>query len=207
MMRLRKSPPCFQRLNLNERTPIEIATGLSKGPHPSPKLILVTAHRRENFGRPLENICLALRAIATEYKEQVQIVYPVHPNPNIGGLVNGVLGELPNVMLTPPLEYVSIAHLLNRSYLVVTDSGGLQEEASSLGRPVLVLRNVTDRPESVAAGTARVVGLESEAIASQIANLLEDGEAYEAMTKAENVYGDGHASARIIKALLGAGAG
>src|SRR5215210_1853186 len=113
-----------------------------------------------------------------------------------------MLGNLSNVMLVPPLDYVSIAHLLNKSYLVVTDSGGLQEEASSLGRPVLVLRQVTDRPESVAAGTACLAGLESGNIATQIVHLLENERAYRAMIKAENIFGDGQASARIIDALL-----
>lgn len=169
----------------------------------APRLILVTAHRRENFGQPLENICVALRAIARDYKEQIRIVLPVHPNPNIGGLIRRMLGNLPNVTLMPPLNYVSIAHLLNKSYLVVTDSGGLQEEAASLGKPVLVTRKVTDRPESVEAGTARVVGIESETIAREIVNLLDDAEAYQAMVKAENIYGDGQASARIINAFLG----
>ena len=169
----------------------------------APRLILVTAHRRENFGQPLENICVALRAIARDYKEQIHIVLPVHPNPNIGSLIRRMLGNLPNVTLMPPLNYVSIAHLLNKSYLVVTDSGGLQEEAASLGKPVLVTRKVTDRPESVEAGTARVVGIESETIAREIANLLDDAEAYHAMVKAENIYGDGQASARIINAFLG----
>lgn len=166
------------------------------------RLILVTAHRRENFGQPLENICIALRAIARDYKEQIHIVLPVHPNPNVGDLIRRMLDNLPNVTLMPPLNYVSIAHLLNKSYLVVTDSGGLQEEAASLGKPVLVTRKVTDRPESVEAGTARVVGIESETIAREIANLLDDAEAYHAMVKAENIYGDGQASARIINAFL-----
>lgn len=169
----------------------------------APRLILVTAHRRENFGQPLENICVALRAIARDYKEQIHIVLPVHPNPNVSGLIRRMLGNLPNVTLMPPLNYVSIAHLLNKSYLVVTDSGGLQEEAASLGKPVLVTRKVTDRPESVEAGTARVVGIESEAITKEIVNLLDDAEAYHAMVKAENIYGDGQASARIINAFLG----
>ena len=149
----------------------------------------------------MENICVALRAIARDYKEQIHIVLPVHPNPNIGGLIRRMLGNLPNVTLMPPLNYVSIAHLLNKSYLVVTDSGGLQEEATSLGKPVLVTRKVTDRPESVEAGTARVVGIET--ISKEIANLLDDAEAYHAMVKAENIYGDGQASARIIDAFLG----
>ena len=169
----------------------------------APRLILVTTHRRENFGQPLENICVALRAIARDYKEQIHIVLPVHPNPNIGGLIRRMLGNLTNVTLMPPLNYVAIAHLLNKSYLVVTDSGGLQEEAASLGKPVLVTRKVTDRPESVEAGTARVVGIESETIAREIVNLLDDAEAYHAMVKAENIYGDGQASARIINAFLG----
>jgi UDP-N-acetylglucosamine 2-epimerase (non-hydrolysing) len=195
-------------LNSNKATPSERDGAAqprqaeSRWKNRAPRLILVTAHRRENFGQPLENICLALRAIAVDYGEQIHIAFPVHPNPNVGGLIRRMLGKLPNVTLLPPLDYVAIAHLLNKSYLVVTDSGGLQEEAASLGRPVLVTRKVTDRPESLEAGTARLVGVESETIARHIVNLLDDERAHDAMVKAGNLFGDGQASARIIDAFL-----
>jgi UDP-N-acetylglucosamine 2-epimerase (non-hydrolysing) len=198
----------LRRLNPDKTTPPEkddtgqVAPDGNKWPTGAPKLILVTAHRRENFGQPLENICLALRDIAGDYQERILIVLPVHPNPNVDGLIRRMLGNLPNVMLMPPLDYVSMSHLLNKSYLVVTDSGGLQEEATSLGRPVLVIRKVTDRPESVEAGTARIVGVESETIVREMCRLLEDESAHELMAKSENVYGDGQASARIINAFL-----
>jgi UDP-N-acetylglucosamine 2-epimerase (non-hydrolysing) len=167
------------------------------------RLILVTAHRRENFGWPLENICLALRAIAEHYRRQVHIVYPVHLNPNVWGPVHRLLGDVPNITLVPPLDYLSLVHLMKRSYLVLTDSGGIQEEAPSLGKPVLVLREVTERPEGVEAGTVRVVGVERETIVRETVRLLEDSQAYEAMASAANPYGDGHAAERIVAALLG----
>jgi UDP-N-acetylglucosamine 2-epimerase (non-hydrolysing) len=166
------------------------------------KLILVTAHRRENFGQPLENVCMALRTIIRDYKDKAQIVFLVHPNPNVGDLVRRMLSDVSGIMLLPPLDYVSMAHLLNKSDLIVTDSGGLQEEATSLGKPILVIRKVTDRPESVEAGTARIVGLESETITRHLARLLEDEAAYQAMAQAESVYGDGRASEKIIEALM-----
>ncbi len=168
----------------------------------TPKIILVTAHRRENFGQPLENICEALRTIIEDYGRQIQVIFVVHPNPNVAGLVSRMLGDAQGVTLLSPLDYVSIAHLLSESYLVVTDSGGLQEEATSLGKPVLVIRKITDRPESVGAGTARVVGVESETIIKQVKILLDDEAAYQSMSKADSVFGEGQASAKIISALL-----
>jgi UDP-N-acetylglucosamine 2-epimerase (non-hydrolysing) len=162
----------------------------------------VTAHRRESFGAPLEGICGALREIAERYGGRVRIVYAVHPNPNIREPVHRLLGNLPHVMLTPPLDYLSTVHVLTRASLVLTDSGGLQEEAPSLGKPVLVLREVTERPEGVEAGTAKVVGTKREAIVREAARLLEDPAAYAAMATAVNPYGDGKASRRIVQALL-----
>jgi len=169
---------------------------------PSSILLLVTAHRRENFGAPLENICLALRDIAARYDGRVRIVYPVHLNPNVWEPVHRLLGDVPNITLTPPLDYLPLVHLMKRSYLVLTDSGGIQEEAPGLGVPVLVLREVTERPEAVEAGTVQVVGVEREAIVRETVRLLEDGHAYEAMASAVNPYGDGRASERIVQALL-----
>jgi UDP-N-acetylglucosamine 2-epimerase (non-hydrolysing) len=168
----------------------------------SAALLLVTAHRRENFGPPLEGICLALRDIAVRYNGWVRIIYPVHPNPNVSQLVHRLLGDTPNITLTPPLEYLPLVHLMKRSCLVLTDSGGLQEEAPSLGKPVLVLRAVTERPEGVEAGTARVIGVDRETIVRETARLLEDHNAYETMAMAVNPYGDGRASERIVQALL-----
>lgn len=169
---------------------------------PAPLLIFVTAHRRENFGAPLQEICLALRNIAERYDGRVHIVYAVHMNPNVRGPVHRLLGDVPNVTLTPPLDYLSLVHLLKHAYLVLTDSGGLQEEAPSLGKPVLVLREVTERPEGVEAGTAQIVGVKREDILRETVHLLEDRAAYAAMASAVNPYGDGKASQRIVQALL-----
>jgi UDP-N-acetylglucosamine 2-epimerase (non-hydrolysing) len=166
------------------------------------KLILVTAHRHENFGRPLENICAALRTIAARYAGQVHIVYPVHENPHVREPVQGLLGGCPNITLLPPLDYLSLVHLANYSYVIVTDSGGLQEEGPSLGKPVLVMRKVTERPETVAAGLARVIGVETETIVAEISRLLEDEQAYKSMSTRTNLYGDGKASERILRALV-----
>lgn len=166
------------------------------------KLILVTAHRRENFGRPLENICQALLTIAHRYQEQIHIVYPVHENPNVRGPVRRLLDGSPAITLTSPLDYLSLIHLANHCYLIVTDSGGLQEEGPSLGKPVLVMRNVTERPEAVTAGKARVIGTETEKIVAEVSRLLDDEQAYLSMSLPANLYGDGKASERILQALL-----
>lgn len=167
------------------------------------RLILVTAHRRENFGQPLIRVCRALAKIATRYPSKVQLVYPVHPNPNVLGPVHKMLGDIPNITLTEPLGYYDFVRLMSEAYLILTDSGGLQEEAPSLGVPVLVLREVTERPEGVAAGTARMVGTSCQRIVEETAVLLDDGEIYERMARAVNPYGDGRASQRIVAALLG----
>ena len=167
----------------------------------STRVLLVTAHRRENFGEPLRNICTALREIATN-RHDVQIVYPVHLNPNVQQPVNELLRDLPNVTLLPPVDYLTLAHLLKHCYLVLTDSGGLQEEAPSLGKPVLILRSVTERPEAVEAGTARIVGTDKEAIVRETYRLLDDADAYAAMARAVNPFGDGHAAERIVSSLI-----
>ncbi len=166
------------------------------------RLILVTAHRRENFGEPMERIFEALREIADRYPEDVHLVYPVHPNPNVHKPAHRALSGIPNLTLTEPLDYLPMAHLMKRAYLVLTDSGGLQEEAPALGTPVLVLRRVTERPEAVQAGTARLVGSNTEKIVSETSKLLDDPEAHRAMAQAVNPFGDGHAAERIVKALL-----
>lgn len=165
------------------------------------RVITVTAHRRENLGKPLENICTALKTIANHYKD-VQIVYPVHLNPLVGEVANEILGSIENCTLCAPLDVQDMHNLIARSHLVLTDSGGLQEEAPALGKPVLVLRNETERPEAVLAGTVKVAGTDTERIIQFTRTLLEDEAAYEKMAKAVNPYGDGKASQRIVQGLL-----
>ena len=165
------------------------------------KIILVTAHRRENHGEPLHNICAALRTLAEQFSE-VQIVYPVHLNPNVQKIVRATLGNIPNVTLLEPLEYLPLVHLMKQSYFVITDSGGIQEEAPGLGKPVLVLREVTERPEGVTAGTVKLVGTDTEEILHEATNLLTNATAYQTMSQAVNPYGDGQASVRIVERLM-----
>jgi len=167
------------------------------------RLLLVTAHRRENFGQPLEDICRALAEIARNYASDLHILYPVHLNPNVQKPVHAALGRIPNVTLTPPLDYETFVGLMDRAYLVLTDSGGLQEEAPGLGKPVLVLREVTERQEAVTAGTVKLVGTSRQRIIEETATLLDDQKAYQQMAKATNPYGDGRASERIVATLLG----
>lgn len=164
------------------------------------RLLLVTAHRRENFGQPLENICLALRELAS--RDDVEIVYPVHLNPNVQEPVKRILKGVEGVTLLPPLDYLPLVHLMKRSTLILTDSGGLQEEAPSFGVPVLVMRETTERPEGVDAGTLRLVGTETRHIVQEAKRLLDDESEYAKMAKASNPYGDGHAAERIVEALL-----
>ena len=164
------------------------------------KLILVTGHRRENHGGGIERICTALKVLAT--RGDVQIVYPVHPNPQVRSVVQAQLHGVPNVFLIDPQDYLPFLYLQKHSYLVLTDSGGVQEEAPSLGKPVLVLRENTERPEGVAGGTARLVGTEVDLIVSNATRLLDDPSAYRGMAERHNPYGDGRASARILKELL-----
>jgi UDP-N-acetylglucosamine 2-epimerase (non-hydrolysing) len=168
----------------------------------APRLVLVTAHRRENFGRPLEQICLALKELAELYQGGIHIVYPVHLNPNVQEPVYRILGQVPWVTLLPPLDYLPLVHLLKKTSVLLTDSGGLQEEAPGLGVPVLVLREVTERPEGVDAGTVRLVGAGREQIVHHTRRLLDDPAAHAAMAQAINPYGDGHAAERIVQALF-----
>ncbi|HEX6304639.1 MAG TPA: UDP-N-acetylglucosamine 2-epimerase (non-hydrolyzing) [Anaerolineales bacterium] len=170
-----------------------------------PRLILVTAHRRENFGLPLENICTALKLLAETYAHELRIVYPVHLNPNVQEPVHRILGDVPNIHLLPPFDYLPLVHLMKRATLVLTDSGGLQEEAPGLGVPVLVLREVTERPEGVEAGTVKLVGTDAGQIVAQARRLLDDPQSHAAMARAVNPYGDGHAAERIVAALLKSG--
>jgi len=166
------------------------------------KLILVTAHRRENLGKPLEQICLALKEIAIKYPQEIGIVYPVHLNPAVGQKVKEVLRELKNVHLMPPLDYFSFIHLMKNSYLILSDSGGIQEEAPSLNKPVLVLRDKTERPEALKVGATQLVGTNTKRIVDAVSLLIESPKAYNKMSKVRNPYGDGKASQRIVSRLL-----
>jgi UDP-N-acetylglucosamine 2-epimerase (non-hydrolysing) len=170
------------------------------------RLILVTAHRRENFGKPLENICDALKTLAETCGDQIHIVYTVHLNPNVKNVVYARLGGTPAITLVPPLDYLPMVHLMKRATLVLTDSGGLQEEAPSFGVPVLVMRAATERPEGIAAGTVKLVGTETAEIVAAARKLLDNPSEHEKMAHAVNPYGDGHASERIVQAILNLGA-
>jgi UDP-N-acetylglucosamine 2-epimerase (non-hydrolysing) len=169
-----------------------------EGWNPKKKLIVVTAHRRESFGEGFEQICVGLARIAR--REDVQIVYPVHPNPNVQGPVNRHLRELDNVLLIDPLSYVPFVDLMRKAYLLISDSGGVQEEGPSLGKPILVMRDKTERPEAVEAGTVKLVGTDAGRIASEAFRLLDDAAEYERMKRIHNPYGDGLASGRILAA-------
>lgn len=167
---------------------------------PQKKLILVTGHRRENFGQGFEQICQALRVISEKYPD-VQLIYPVHLNPKVQEPVNRLLAGLSNVYLIPPQDYLPFVYLMNKAALILTDSGGIQEEAPSLGKPVLVMRETTERPEAVEAGTVKLVGTSPEKIAQEVGELLDDQDAYAKMSMAHNPYGDGLASKRIADVL------
>ncbi len=192
--------------NSEGSVPVRSSSGPNRNAqHPQAKIrtILVTAHRRENFGEPLRRICEALESLALRYAETLHIVYPVHLNPNVREPVHKLLAHLPNVTLTDPLDYYELVQLMKRAYLVLTDSGGIQEEAPGLGRPVLVLRDVTERPEGLEAGTVRLVGTDTQTIIEETARLLDNPVAYAAMAQAVNPYGDGRAADRIAARLLG----
>ncbi len=169
------------------------------------RLILVTGHRRESFGGGFERICESLRRIA-EANPDVETLYPVHLNPNVQEPVNRLLSCQPNIRLIEPQDYLPFVYLMNRSYLILTDSGGIQEEAPSLGKPVLVMRETTERPEAVAAGTVKLVGTDTQVICTEVQRLLDDPQAYLRMSRAHNPYGDGKACQRIIQALAAEGA-
>ena len=164
------------------------------------RLILVTAHRRENFGKPMENIFHALKELAE--RNDVEIVYPVHLNPNVQEPANRILKDVNHITLLPPLDYLPLVHLMKHATLILTDSGGIQEEAPAFGIPVLVLRETTERPEGVDAGTLKLVGTETSRIVEEARRLLDDPVEYGKMSKASNPYGDGHAAERIVEALL-----
>ena len=170
--------------------------------NPEIRLVLVTAHRRENFGEPLERIITALMELAGSYDDEVHFVYPVHPNPNVLEPVHQRLGKVKNISLLPPMDYLPWVHLMKRATLLLTDSGGLQEEAPGLGVPVLVMRQVTERPEGIDAGCVRLVGTDKETIVRETRRLLDDPEEHAAMAQAVNPYGDGRAAERIVHSLL-----
>jgi len=174
-------------------------TGVSAGKR---RLVLVTAHRRENFGQPILDICLALKRLAQAYQDEIVIVYPVHLNPNIHVPVHQALSGIDNIHLLPPLDYLPLVHLMKHATLILTDSGGIQEEAPSFGVPTLVLRQRTERQEGVQAGTLKLVGTDPDTIFMEALKLLDDRAAHAAMSGAVNPYGDGHAAERIVAALL-----
>jgi UDP-N-acetylglucosamine 2-epimerase (non-hydrolysing) len=180
--------------------PNEILEFLGKLAIGNRKLILVTAHRRENFGQPIEDICAALKQLAA--RGDVEIVYPVHLNPNVQEPVYRLLDNVAHITLLPPLDYLPLVQLMKHAKLILTDSGGIQEEAPGFGIPALVLRNVTERPEGVEAGALKLVGTDTLVIIREAALLLDDPAVYAQMAKAVNPYGDGHASERIVEALL-----
>jgi UDP-N-acetylglucosamine 2-epimerase (non-hydrolysing) len=175
-------------------------SGLEEADLDGRRLLLVTTHRRESWGGDLEGICAAIQRIV-QRQTDVMVALPVHPNPNVYGPVHQLLGGHPRIRLLPPLDYIRFLALMRRAYLILTDSGGVQEEAPSLGVPVLVLRKTTERPEAAEAGLARIVGTNPHAIVEHVEELLEDGLAYRRMTTAVNPYGDGRASERIAEVL------
>ena len=185
--------------------PQEITTLLSDlevGSGRNNRLVLITAHRRENFGQPLEQICTAINHLADEYAGKVRFVYPVHLNPNVQQPVHRMLRQNTNITLLPPLDYLPLVHLIRNSTLVLTDSGGIQEEAPGFGIPALVLRDVTERPEGVNAGVLKLVGTDTDRIIKTVHLLLDDPDEYQKMARAVNPYGDGHAADRIVQALV-----
>lgn len=167
---------------------------------PTKRLVLVTSHRRENFGEPFRNICRALRTLAAN-NPGVQFLYPVHPNPNVKDVAYEFLAGLPNFTLCEPLDYAPFIAAMKRAYIILTDSGGVQEEAPALGKPVLVLRDETERPEAVEQGVVKLVGPNFERIVEEAQRLLDDESAYKAMARGVSPYGDGHAAERIVKTL------
>ena len=163
------------------------------------RIVLVTAHRRENFGKGIQNICKALLKLSQ--RDDILIIYPVHLNPNIKNTVRQILGNKPNILLPEPLDYMKFVYLMQRSYIIISDSGGIQEEAPSLGKPVLVMRNKTERPEALAAGTVKLVGTDPNNIYMEAISLIDDENKYKKMSSATNPFGDGKAADRIVKIL------
>jgi len=169
------------------------------------RLVVVTAHRRENHGAGLRGICEGVRRLAVRYGDRLSVVFPVHPNPAVVDAARAGLADVPSVRLTPPIDYPAFVPILKRADVVLTDSGGLQEECPSLGKPVLVLRETTERPEAVAAGAARLVGCDPDRIVAETSRLLDDDDAYRHMAVPRHLYGDGNAAQRIVETLVRAG--
>jgi UDP-N-acetylglucosamine 2-epimerase (non-hydrolysing) len=165
------------------------------------RMILLTAHRRENLGEPMKNIFRAIKKIVDEYSD-VKVVYPIHLNPNIRSLANDMLKDCDRIKIIDPLEVVDFHNFISKSYLILSDSGGVQEEAPSLGKPVLVLRDTTERPEGIESGTLKIVGTDCENIYNETKKLLDDKNEYDKMSMAVNPYGDGHASEKIVDAIV-----
>jgi len=182
----------FMAVGKNPKLPIDL--------NPDQRLILVTAHRRENFGEPFRNVCLALRTLAKRNTD-VQFLYPVHPNPNVLNVAQEMLGGIENIFLCAPLDYAPFIAAMIRSHIILTDSGGVQEEAPALGKPVLVLRDETERPEAVEEGVVKLVGPNYQRIVEETQRLLDDESAYRAMARGVSPYGDGHAAERIVSVL------
>jgi len=180
---------------------LEDAPFLKQAKSDVPRIVLVTGHRRENFGQGFEEICHALYDIASKNPD-IKIIYPVHLNPNVREPVNRILSNIDNVHLVEPMEYLTFIKLMDLSYLILTDSGGIQEEAPSLGKPVLVMRDATERPEALEAGTVKLVGTNKKAILTMVNQLLENKELYTKMSRAHNPYGDGNASHTICDILV-----
>lgn len=189
-------------LDVSNRPYSFAGTPLENLPFGKKRIVLVTAHRRESFGGPFESLCRGLRELALKYRDEIVLVYPVHRNPNVRHVVNAVLADIDNVVLTDPLEYMPLVHLMKNAYMVLSDSGGLQEEAPSLGKPVLVLRDVTERQEGVEAGTLKLVGTDTDTIVAEASRLLDDPAAYQAMATRANPYGDGTAAIKIVRRIL-----
>ncbi|KAF0135122.1 MAG: UDP-N-Acetylglucosamine 2-epimerase [Candidatus Saganbacteria bacterium] len=166
------------------------------------KIVLVTTHRRESFGGPMKGICSAVGRLAKKYEKEIQVVLPAHKNPMVRDVVNEMLGNISNVEIIEPLDYEPFVHLMKASYIILTDSGGVQEEAPSLGKPVLVLREKTERPEAIEAGTVKLIGVDEEAIFSEAEKLILDQNEYNKMKRSVNPYGDGKAAIRIIQSIL-----
>jgi UDP-N-acetylglucosamine 2-epimerase (non-hydrolysing) len=194
--------PVIDALQQVIKQPYDLYSEILDGIPKDKRIILITAHRRENFGDPMRRIFSALSRIAHEYSEDCILVYPVHLNPNVRKPAFEMLSQIPNVRLIDPLDYLPMVHIMERAHLVLTDSGGLQEEAPALGTPVLVLREVTERPEAIEAGTARLVGTDLDKIVEQTRLLLDDSKAHRSMARAVNPFGDGHAAERIVEALM-----
>lgn len=196
--------PVIDALQRVIEMPCDLTQGPTAGIPEDRKVILVTAHRRESFGEPLKSVFAALVRIAQDHAEEVHLVYPVHMNPNVHNLAHEMLGSISNVTLLEPLDYLPMVHLMKRARLILTDSGGIQEEAPALGTPVLVLREKTERPEAIEAGTARLVGTDATKIVEATERLLNDTQEYARMATAVNPFGDGHAAERVVEALIAA---